>query len=356
MACGLSTNTHLRELVLDKVDLDEINAVDLANGIQLSNIEELAVYSSVFDVQNEYWQQVCPGIQSSSTINKLELVFERKQFATSSLDWLEHILSSIPTLQQLSFILCNGIAIDRVLLHNLGKASSLTTLSLKNLDKVNIHHLVRVLSNSSASLQRLELEYCAIDNSTLQRLVDCWHANLTIRSLSIKTSTFDYLGLQTLLRAVATGHMILHELDLAHHFQWGFKELQILGESLPSLTTVTHVSCTFLYSLTRQHDKLKKANLAIVDGMKQAMQLRKVNISDHVILRDLEDEFRFYAYLIRHGRYLLATNHGLATSVWCHILERCQGPHAMSTIYFFLREQPYLVQPSCGRKRSRQVL
>ncbi len=55
-----------------------------------------------------------------------------------------------------------------------------------------------------------------------------------------------------------------------------------------------------------------------------------------------EFEINFNVGLIRHGRYLLATNQGVAS---CRILENCQqGPHDVSEIFYFLREQPRLVQ------------
>jgi hypothetical protein len=100
----------------------------------------------------------------------------------------------------------------------------------------------------------------------------------------------------------------------------------------------------------------KKAAVAFLEGLKVALQLRKLDIAEEAIFQqEHANEISFYVGLIRHGRYLLATNHGLTSTVWCHILGKCQGPHESSIIFYFLREQPSLVQPRRGRKRSRPV-
>jgi hypothetical protein len=60
----------------------------------------------------------------------------------------------------------------------------------------------------------------------------------------------------------------------------------------------------------------KNANLALLDGMKLlAMQLQKLDIAEDTILQDFQNKISFYVGLIRRGRYLLATNHGLASTV-----------------------------------------
>ncbi len=347
----MTTNTHLRELFLDDLALDERSAVDLAGGIRYSKIEELAVFSRVFGDQTVLWQHVCQGVQASSTIRNLLLNFAGEP-VTTSMDWLGNILSSLATLEKLTLQYFPGVVIDQVLSNNLSKSSSLTTLSLTRCaDDVNVNRLVQILRQSS-SLKRLELDFCNINNNNLQLLVDCWHPNLSIRSLCFESTSFDLSGLQILLSAIAAGHMLLHELDLKLDFHLGYDGLRILGEALPLLTTVTHVSVSpFLTSMFMEGNQ-KKAIQALLAGMKLALQLQKLTISYDSILREFRNEFNFYADIIRHGRYLLATDHGLASTVWCRILEKCQGPHGVSSIFYFLREQPSLVQPRRGRKEA----
>jgi hypothetical protein len=241
MGRALTTNTHLRVLLLDKLDgLDERSAADLADGIRYSKIEELGVCSKVFVDQPVLWRQVCQGVQASSTIRQLLLMFKNESVIPTSMDWLGSILSSLTNLEKLTLELFRGIIIDQVLFNILSKSSSLTTLSLRTdpPDDVDVNRLVQILRQSS-SLKRLELEGCNINNNNLQLLVDCWHPNLSIRSLCLDFTTFDSSGLQILLRAIADGHMLLHELDLPPNFRLGYDGLRILGEALPSLTTIT---------------------------------------------------------------------------------------------------------------------
>jgi hypothetical protein len=204
-----------------------------------------------------------------------------------------------------------------------------------------INNLVQILRQSS-SLTRLELDECGIDGDALELLVDRWHPSLTIRSLRWQSFSLGGGVLKTLLRAVASGRMPLHELDLSLYQCSVCHTLQILGEALPSLTNVTHVSLSLNGWDTR--DLQNKASPALLNGMKVALQLQKLKITGNYILsQEFPNEHDFYMSLIRHGRYLLAANHGLASTVWCHILEKCQG---RSTVFYFLREQPSLIQPS----------
>jgi hypothetical protein len=354
MGRALTTNTHLRLLILNNLaGLDNRSAADVADGIRHSKIEELAVSSKVFVDQPVLWQQVCQAVQASSTIRQLLLSFENEPVVSTSMDRLGNSLSSLANLEKLTLELFHGIIIDQVLSNILSKSSSLTTLSLRTDppdEDVDVNRLVQILCRSS-SLKRLELRECNINNNNLQLLVDCWHPNLSIRSLCLDFTLFDSSGLQILLRAIAAGHMLLHELDLPRNFSLGYDGFRILGEALPSLTTVTHVS----FHSSGLHGKHKKACQALLNGTKLALQLRKLEIVQYINLQEFQNEFDFYAHLIRHGRYLLASNHGLASTVWCHILGNCQGPHGVSSIFYFLREQPNLVQPRRGRKRSRPV-
>jgi hypothetical protein len=351
MGRALMTNTHLRQLILNILALDERSAVDLADGICYSKIEELKISSKVFEDQMVLWQHVFQGVQASSTIRHLVLSFGYTP-VTTSMDWLGNALSSLATLEKLTLKQFPGIVIDQVLSNILSKSSSLTTLSLStDADDVDVCHLVQILRQSS-SLTRLELEGYSINNHNLQMLVDCWHPNLSIRTLCFNGTCFDSSGLQILLRAIAADHMLLHKLYLTRNFRLGCDGLRIFGEALPLLTTVTHVSFAFsgLYGNHR-----KKACQALLNGTKLALQLQKVEISESDILHEFRNEISFYADLIQHGRYLLASHHGLASTVWCHILGKCQGPHGVSSIFYFLREQPSLVQPRRGQKQSRPV-
>jgi hypothetical protein len=343
---ALTTNTHLRELCLEYyLILNESNVMDLANGIRQSKIEKLTVFSNLFENkdQSDLWPVVCSGIQASSTIQELYLRFAFVPLS-APFEWLGTILSSVPTLKKLTLYQFHRSDIGPVLSNNLSKSSSLSTLVLKNcFTGFAINDLVNILRQSS-SLTRLELDDCGINNGALDLLVDRWHPSLTIRSLRLQSWSRGGHALKTLLRAVASGRMPLHELDLTLHQCSVCHALQILGEALPSLTNVTYVSLSLNGWDKPTRDLQEKASRALLNGMKVALQLQKLKITGNYILsQEFPNEHDFYMSLIRHGRYLLAANHGLASTVWCHILEKCQG---RSTVFYFLREQPSLIQPS----------
>jgi hypothetical protein len=347
---ALTTNTHLRELCLGyNPTFNESNVIDLANGIRQSKIEKLTVFSDLFENedQSDLWTVLRGGIQASSTIQELFLHFAREPLF-APFEWLGTILSSVPTLKKLTLYQCHRRVIGPVLSNNLSKSSSLSTLVLRIcFTGFAINNLVQILRQSS-SLTRLELDECGIDGDALELLVDRWHPSLTIRSLRWQSFSLGGGVLKTLLRAVASGRMPLHELDLSLYQCSVCHTLQILGEALPSLTNVTHVSLSLNGWDTPTRDLQNKASLALLNGMKVALQLQKLSITgDYRLSHEFPNEHGFYMSLIRHGRYLLATNHGLASTVWCHILEKCRGPHGSSTVFYFLREQPSLIQPRC---------
>ncbi len=96
-------------------------------------------------------------------------------------------------------------------------------------------------------------------------------------------------GVQALSTIRELGSIPLNELDLSLHYHVGDNGLKILGEALPSLTSLTHVSVSWNYREKQLiWDNAKQANQALLDGMKLAMQLRKMDVADDAILQDFK--------------------------------------------------------------------
>jgi hypothetical protein len=268
-------------------------------------------------------------------------------------DVARRLYSLQTTLTTLLFAnVCDGNEVAQILVKSLSGLSSLTYLSLFEgaLLEAGVTSLIQGLRQSS-SLRTLCFEGCFLDDRGVELLVENWHPSLPIRRLGLSDKNIGSKGLQMLLCAVATDHMPLHELKLELYDGMGYEELQMIGKALPNLTHLTKISCFIYrrewYRYRRNEDKedaRQRALEAVLDGVKKALRIKEFDISDYLLSSQLEKEIEFYATLIKSGRYLLSVHHGLASTVWCFIMGQCTGEHAPSLVYYFLREQPSLVQ------------
>jgi hypothetical protein len=109
----------------------------------------------------------------------------------------------------------------------------------------------------------------------------------------------------------------------------------------------------------RAQDKaLHLASHALLEAVKQNVRIKELKVNEQRLPSQFENEIRFYANLNKMGRYLLSTNHGLASTVWCYILAKCQANAVRNKsgfIYFFLCAQPSLAQQAARKRRRSQL-
>jgi hypothetical protein len=103
-------------------------------------------------------------------------------------------------------------------------------------------------------------------------------------------------------------------------------------------------------AIEHQAKKRDKTVLALLEFVKANHYIECLELegSNRVNNEDTK-KILFYTTLNRLGRRLLSQNHGLTSSVWTNILAKCQTESELkySLTYFFLREQPNLVQCYC---------
>ena len=90
-----------------------------------------------------------------------------------------------------------------------------------------------------------------------------------------------------------------------------------------------------------------RAAQALVDGMKRNFCLRQLELDEkeewQPLIQSYLDDVEFYLDLNRKGRYLLRDqhHHDMTPSLWPSIL--AYSNNNVSRLYYFLREQPWLV-------------
>ncbi len=348
----LTNNTHLRWLMLRLLTLHEDSARNLAEGIRQSKLEGLVIFPDVLK-QESTWKILCNGIQSSSTLQQLKFL----NYGEMPSEILGNLLTALKTLQTLSFHNFDGDELFQILGENLERSSSLTKLAFLNgrFSEIAIMRLGRGLRQNT-SLKILEFESCRFNHAHVTALVEQWHPDSQIEELCLVYNHICARGAQVLISAMAPGRMPVRKLDLSYNKDIGYEGLQLIGEALPTLTSLTSLSTAKCSSYEHaMKDARDKASRATLNGLKQALHLKYFDTSYNFVDLLIEDELYFYGCLIQCGRYMLSSEHELASTVWCHVLEKCQRSNSLvlpvsatpqttiaSVIFYILSEQPSL--------------
>jgi hypothetical protein len=238
-------------------------------------------------------------------------------------------------------------------------------VSDENLGEIGISLLAHGL-RCNLSVTTLRLTGCKIDDECLAVFLELWQPDSPIRKLCFHNNHISGRGVLLLLRAVA-GHPAMQEVSLWGNRNIGYDGLIMIGDELRHQTNVTKVNvreCARWIeypnpdsSEARAQDKaFAQAGRSLLEGVKQNVNIKEMDASMQQLPLDVENEIDFYANLNKMGRYLLSTDHGLASTVWCNILAKCQSKSIIrnkeSLVYFFLCAEPSLVQQA-SRKRRR---
>ncbi len=158
-----------------------------------------------------------------------------------------------------------------------------------------------------------------------------------------------------MLRIVAC-HPAMQMLKLSGNSNLGYEGVRMIGEELVNQTNLSEVdiSCRNPWvdyptpdseEAQAQNKAVQQAGEALLKGIQQNVRITKLRISYLYFPPHVENDVRFYANLNKIRSCLLSTNHGLALTVWCYILAKCQSEraHKESLVYFVFCEQPTLV-------------
>jgi hypothetical protein len=302
----------------------------------------------------QFMASLLSGIAQSPSIKTIRL---ESNCATTK---LEPILSS---LQSLDFLLIQGSCHLPSLCEGLKLTSSLTTLRItRQMIDVDQMQLFSTALSQCLSIKSLTLTYAGMDDERLMILLEHWRPTSLLRYLDVSYNDITAQGAIDLLRA-AIEHPMLKKVFLTRNQQIDFAGIHMIANEIPNLRLMT-LDISECFRTKRKGNKVKEQRAvdALTDAVQSNFTLCELGFSFG------NERMWFYLELNRLGRHLFTMNHGLASTVWCHIFEKCgriRNPCKVnlkaSLVNYFLREQPHLVAPAApialsSRKRPRSAI
>ncbi len=231
-------------------------------------------------------------------------------------------------------------------------ASSLTTLELRwqMLDDIDMPLFCAGLRDSRSMLTRLDLGRNPINDQGISSFVQCYvnSNHCQLQDLILDHITIGPDGTHLLMRAL-TNLPSFKYLDLSWNAGIEYNGLRLIGDELPRLRLhrlkLTGCTDTDLRCSTHpiQIDARRKAGCALLQGIQECVHIRSLDVQQNGLEENSVHDIEFYCNLNRHGRFLLVEHDdGLVPALWCRVLAKCDA--RADFIYFFLREQPNLVQ------------
>jgi hypothetical protein len=273
------------------------------------------------------------GIAQSSSIKtvRLESTFAKANF--------KPIVSSIRSLETLSIeenchvpYLCEGLRLTESVT-NLEITRQMLDLDQMQLLSTTLPHCL--------SIKSLNLSQAQMDDERLMILLEHWQPTSPLEKLDVSFNNITAVGAAGLFRA-CSNLPLLKSLQMKYNQQIGYPGIHMIANELPNvpLKTLDISECYYSRPYEGESD-LRRAVDALTDGVRGSHTLGRLVFSFGT------DRLSFFLELNRLGRFLLTINHGLASTVWCHIFEKCgrtRNTKRANLVYYFLREQPHLVQ------------
>jgi hypothetical protein len=357
LGISLHGNTALKTLTLQyqrNFTLDHARA--LATGICNSALTTLIIRddyrlnSPRFDEEslNVIWQE---GVQASNRNWKslqIKLLGQRLDSTTSK---LANILSCVEslTLQNVDIGLPDDKSQFQSLCEGLGRTSNLLGLTLEHcrLDDDATRMLATRLQNHR-SMTTLNLAGNLIGDVGIAAFVENWPEDSNLESLDVSRNSMTSGGLQQLMAALPNRRS-MKILNLSRN-KFGSDGLEMIGNHLPNLRLqemdLRNLSMSNPVASTR-------AMQSLVRGIKDNYFLEHLDID---CSRVLEHEINFYTKLNKSGRHLLIAN-DVPPTLWCSIFAKYRierDEFSLSMIFYFLVEQPLLVNERQGGKRRKR--
>ncbi len=342
-------NTHLRDLFLNSVVLNEADAGVLSESISQSKLESLAIHPMRLPHDQQqgylYIKLISDVLLGSTSLKKLHFTWNK-------------------------WNVDNFTLLAQALSHNVSVTS--LALSVNELGERGLEGLLQGLRRNE-SITDLKLSRCQISDVGVGVILEYLHQNSHIQSLSLENNKIGPVGAQLLLRAVQD-HPTIRILSLEGNVKIGYVGLKMIGDILTN-QKLTHVDLRWCHGMARwapafdisshvakSHEKARiRAGQALLEGMQRNSHIQDLRLDARDFSQDVLDAIEFYATLNRNFRYLLSASHGLAPMVWCFVFAKVGQSHSQfgaSLLFFLLSEQPNLVQPSksFGEASSLQVL
>jgi hypothetical protein len=368
---SLMNNTSLKRLTLTTFDMSATDARALAIGVAGSKLKAVEISGRINwcdEARKRIARKILyEGVISSLTIQDimLQCVQAREMLDSFGNALVEmKLLRIIRVLQSDYWSRQFGQQLSDFML----RKSSLITLFLDDIPMKDIGFTAIARGmRDNVTLKNLHVKKCGIGNDSVRMLVAHWHPNSPLQCLSLAVNKIGPKGVQMLMQAIVH-HPALKSLDLNGNAKMGFEGLRIIGEALSAQLSVKYVEvlgCATYDSdykngaAEAQEKAWLPAKQALLEGLTRNHLIEAFEVNSffthlQTVPGSFGKEIYFYTSLNRMGRRLLSTYHGLASTVWCHILSNCQQQYLFATdlTYFFLREQPSLVQPIRKRQRN----
>ncbi len=403
---SLRSNTHLTKLHLRNLVVNETAAQALAEGIAQSQIKVLECEGSILEQQPSQLLPIIRrttkkrttgtirrilfrGIQSSSAMESIRFIrfpiHERNFYDLADCLSMLHSLQSLSicgfhhNIQQVDGSRCYPYA--QLVADVLIRSTSLKRLELCNGELSDERSMVLLTQGlqHNKSLHTLELNQCNIKDDGVELLVQYWPPDSAIHTLNLFRNAIGPRGAQCLLQAI-THHPAMRRLDLSENDKIGYLGLELIGHVLMNpqrrpeglrLTSLHLLGCAtwqkqydvvdshppsdvVVDSSSLQEDALALRKLrddagnAFLQGIQCNPYLQELTLFRNSFSKEIKHAIGFYASVNRKGRLLLSCSNTVAPSItlWCYILAKCQQHKVYdhSLVYFFLREQPTLVQ------------
>jgi Ran GTPase-activating protein (RanGAP) involved in mRNA processing and transport len=370
----------LQRLVVENLVLTEQGAQALAHGIKQSKLQRLELTTGIREqpeasgrIRQIFYQGLRQSLQTigtlcfpieeatglSDTLRLLGIARFKISLGRGNARLLSDLLVTPNSLTHLMLssgqLDVNGITLLAQALH-VNVSIAKLELSGVFIGERGVEILFAHGLRDNLGLTHLKLDDCELDDASVQELVDNWQPNSPICYLSLPRNNIRPDGALRLL-GVARHHPALRKLNLSGNNKIGYDGLRRIGESLSNQENLTHVDLsdceeTLSYDASREaHERARqRAGHALLDGVKQNICLTYLKV-DARFHWEVTNPVVFYTTLNRMGRSLLLTDHGLPATVWCHILVKCRRRKQLgkSLMFYFLSEQPTLVQPSTQR-------
>jgi hypothetical protein len=355
-AMSLHGNTALEKFTL-RFDNDLSTDQDLLSlpaGICNSAITTLAIWNMRMP-STEFGGEglrvlLQEGIQASGRLlESLEINVVMQKLNTNGLAEI------IPCVESLSLTYIHfGLPEDRSHFHSLceglERTSNLLGLTLHRckLDDNATRMLFNALLNHR-SMKSLNLADNHIGDADIASFVENWPEDSKLELLDLRSNQITTDGVQRLMTALPN-HRAMKILILTGN-GFGFDEVETIGIHLSNLK----IREIYIGEVTMV-DEMRRIRVMDrwLEGIKANYFLQTIAIYGNRIIRlEFMDEITFYTMLNRYGRYLLPIANDVPPSLWCLIFAkaRIKREFNLSMIFYFLVEQPHLVNERKRRKR-----
>ncbi len=353
---GICSSTALRHLEFGDIPFEEMDGLQIIlTGLPSLDILKL----ENLELTDEMAQLVAQRI-AELKVSCLTILFE----------WSEGILFS-----------ADRVRTWQILRDGLMASSSIRQLELKDLDRphrwedicVGLHRLTLECSDyhnvqdsqysqlfqnvliRSSSLSWLSLTCISLGNSGFLQFLEALRRNTSLVKLELHRCDINATRAKDLVRAIAS-HPRLRTLVLDEYsWRMGLDVVLMIAQNLRvHQSRLTHITLSSSFQprgfvkmeqAVAQDKKRLTTVRALLECVKENYCIQSLDLIGNYVSEEENHEIFFYTTLNRLGRRLLSQDHRLASSVWTHVLAKCQTEPELkySLTYFFLREQPTLV-------------